>query len=146
MKIQKTVEITAPPERIWPFFVEPERVLEWCSTFRKFEYTGDQRSGVGTPLYIEEQAVGPVMKMHFEVTEWKENDKLGLRMVSVSSVKSYEQEWSLEPTPSGTRFTFVEEIEFPFGVFGKLLGLIAQRMSAATVDKMQAKLKALAEA
>jgi len=145
MKIQKTVEITAPPERIWPFFVEPERVLEWCSTFRKFEYTGDQRSGVGTPLYIEEQAVGPVMKMHFEVTEWKENDKLGLRMVSVSSVKSYEQEWSLEPTPSGTRFTFVEEIEFPFGVFGKLLGLIAQRMSAATVDKMQAKLKALAE-
>ena len=146
MRIQKTIEITAPPERIWPFFVEPERVLEWCSTFRKFEYSGDLRSGVGTPLYIEEQAVGPVMKMHFEVTEWKENDKLGLRMVSVSSVKSYEQEWSLEPTPSGTRFTFVEEIEFPFGVFGKLLGLIAQRMSAATVDKMQAKLKALAEA
>ena len=146
MRIQKTIEITAPPERIWPFFVEPERVLEWCSTFRKFEYSGDLRSGVGTPLYIEEQAVGPVMKMHFEVTEWKENDKLALRMVSASSVKSYEQEWLLEPTPSGTRFTFMEEIEFPFGVFGKLLGLIAQRMSAATVDKMQAKLKALAEA
>jgi len=146
MRIQKTIEIAAPPERIWPFFVEPERVLEWCSTFRKFEYSGDLRSGVGTPLYIEEQAVGPVMKMHFEVTEWKENDKLALRMVSASSVKSYEQEWLLEPTPSGTRFTFMEEIEFPFGVFGKLLGLIAQRMSAATVDKMQAKLKALAEA
>jgi uncharacterized protein YndB with AHSA1/START domain len=146
MRIQKTIEIAAPPERIWPFFVEPDRVLQWCSTFRKFEYSGDLRSGVGTPLYIEEQAVGPVMKMHFEVTEWKENDKLALRMVSASSVKSYEQEWWLDPTPSGTRFTFVEEIEFPFGVFGKLLGLIAQRMSAATVDKMQAKLKALAEA
>ena len=146
MRIQKTIEITAPPERIWPFFVEPDKVLRWYSTLRKFEYTGDLRSGVGTPLYIEEQAVGPVMTLHFEVTEWKENHKLALRMVAGSSVKSYAQEWSLEPTPSGSRFTFMEEIEFPYGVFGKLLGLIAQRMSEATVDKMQAKLKALAEA
>jgi uncharacterized protein YndB with AHSA1/START domain len=145
MRIQKTIEIAAPPEKIWPFFVEPDRVLQWYSTLRKFEYTGDLRGGVGTPLYIEEQAVGPVMKMHFEVTEWKENHKLALRMVSGSGVKGYEQEWSLEPTPSGTRFTFMEEIEFPFGVFGKLLGFIAQRMSAAAVDRMQAKLKALAE-
>ena len=146
MRIQKAIEIAAPPERIWPFFVEPERVLKWYSTFRKFEYSGDLRSGVGTPLYIEEQAVGPVMKLHFEVAEWKENEKLALRLVSGSGVKSYEQEWSLEPAASGSRFTFMEEIEFPFGVFGKLLGLVAQRMSAATVDKMQGKLKALAEA
>ena len=146
MRIQKAIEIAAPPERIWPFFVEPDRVLQWYSTFRKFEYSGDLRSGVGTPLYIEEQAVGPVMKLHFEVTEWKENEKLTLRLVSGSGVKAYEQQWSLEPAAPGSRFTFMEEIEFPCGVLGKLLGLVAQRMSAATVDKIQAKLKALAEA
>ena len=145
MRIQKTIEIAAPPESIWPFFVEPDRVLQWYSTFRKFEYSGDSRSGVGTPLYIEEQAMGPVMKMNFEVTEWKENEKLTLRLVSGSGVKSYEQQWSLAPTPTGSRFTLMEEIELPYGVLGKLLGLFAQRMSAATVDKIQAKLKALAE-
>jgi hypothetical protein len=40
----------------------------------------------------------------------------------------------------------MEEVKLPFGIIGKLIGLIAQRMSEATVDKMQLKLKALAEA
>ena len=145
MRIQKAIEISAPPERIWPFFVEPERVLKWYSTLRKFEYSGDLRSGVGTPLYIEEQAVGPVMKLHFEVTQWEENEKLALRLVSGTGVKSYEQQWSLEPTAGGSRFTFAEQVELPYGVLGKLLGLVGERMSAATVDKMLARLKALVE-
>jgi uncharacterized protein YndB with AHSA1/START domain len=146
MKVQKAIEINSPPERVWPFLVEPEKVLQWCITFRRFEYTSDQRAGVGTPLYIEEQAGGPLMKMHFEITEWNENKKLSLRMISGSGVKSYEQSWSIGAIPSGSRFTFMEEIELPFGVIGRLLGRIGQRMSAATVDKMLVKLKALAEA
>lgn len=146
MKIQKAIEIHAPPEKIWPFFVEPEKVLQWYSTFRKFEYTGSQHSGVGTPVYIEEQAGGPLMKLNFEATEWEQNTKLALQMVSGSGVKSYHQIWLLENIPSGSRFTFTEEIELPMGIIGKLLGLIAQKMSEATVDKIQFKLKTLAEA
>lgn len=75
-------------------------------------------------FYIQEQAAGPLMKIPFECTEWKENEKLALRMVSGSGVKSYKQVWSLERIPSGCWFTFMEEIEFPFGIFGKLIGLI----------------------
>lgn len=146
MKIQKAIEINAPPKKIWPYFVEPEKVLQWYSTFRKFEYTSNQHNGVGTPVYIEEQAVGPLMKMHFEATEWEENKKLALRMVSGSGVKSYNQVWSLENIPSGSRFTFMEEIELPMGIIGKLIGLIAQKMSETTVNKIQLKLKALVEA
>jgi uncharacterized protein YndB with AHSA1/START domain len=146
MQIQKTIEINAAPEKVWPFFIEPEKVLQWYVTFRRFEYTGTQRRGVGTPIFIEEQATGPAMKMTFEASEWIENEMLSLRMVSGSFIKSYEQEWSLEPIPSGSRFTFKEEIVFPLGIIGKLLGRVAQRVSSATVDKMQARLKSLAEA
>ena len=126
--------------------MEPEKVLQWCTTFRRFEYIGAQQSGVGTPLYIEEQAGGRLSKMQFEVTEWKQNEKLGLRMVSGASYPSYTQEYSLESCPSGCRCTFKEEIELPYGVLGKLMGLMGERMSRATVEKMEAKLKALAEA
>ena len=146
MRVQKAIEINAPPEKIWPFFVEPEKILQWYSTFRKFEYTSDQCNGVGTPIYIEEQAGGPLMKMHFEATEWEENAKLALRMVSGSGVKAYKQVWSLEHTSLGSRFTFMEEIELPMGIIGRLIGFIAQGMSEATVGKIQLKLKALAEA
>ena len=146
MRVQKAIEIAAPPQTIWPFFIEPEKVLQWCITFKKFEYTSNQRSDVGTPLYIEEQAGGGLTKMQFEVTEWKENEKLALRMVSGANYNSYDQQLSLESIPIGSRFTFREEIIFPFGVIGKLIGLIAQKMSTATVNKMLTKLKDLAEA
>jgi Polyketide cyclase / dehydrase and lipid transport len=145
MRVQKSIEIAAPPEKVWPFFVEPEKVLQWCTTFRRFEYTGAQRTGVGTPLYIEEQAGGRLSKMQFEVTEWTENQKLGLRMVSGASYPRYVQEYSLERCPAGSRCTFEEEIELPYGVVGRLLGRVAERSSAATVDRMEARLKELAE-
>lgn len=146
MKVQKSIDIAAPPNRVWAFFIEPEKVLQWCITFKKFEYTGNQRSGKGTPLYIEEEAGGRLSKMQFEVTEWKENEKLALRMVSGGNYKSYEQCFSAEATSSGSKVSFMEEIILPYGVIGKLIGAIAQGVSNATVDKMFAKLKVLAEA
>ena len=146
MRIQKVIEVNVPTSRIWPYFVEPERIMQWCITFKRFEYTSNQRSGVGTPIYIEEQASGQLMKMNFETTEWKENEKVGLRMISGGSLKSYEQSWSLGTTSSGSMVTFMEDIELPYGVIGKLLGLILGGMSASTVDKMLTKLKSLVEA
>ena len=67
-------------------------------------------------------------------------------MVSGASYKSYRQELILEPIQAGSRFTFMEEIILPYGIIGKLIGIFAERMSSATVDKMFTKLKALAEA
>jgi uncharacterized protein YndB with AHSA1/START domain len=145
MKIEKSIEIAAPPERIWPFFIDPEKVLKWSITFKKFEYTGEQWSGVGASLYIEEKASGPLMKMTFEITEWAENERLRLKMISGAPLKSYEQLWTLTPTDTGTEFTFFEEIIFPFGVIGKLIGLVGQGGSYKFVKEMQAKLKLLVE-
>jgi uncharacterized protein YndB with AHSA1/START domain len=102
MKVQKAIDIAAPPEKVWPFFVEPEKVLQWCITFKRFEYTGGQRSGVGTTLYIEEQVGGRLSKMQFEVTEWKQIEKLALRMVSGGNYGAYRQQWTLDRLPSGS--------------------------------------------
>lgn len=146
MKVQKSIDIAATPNKIWPFLVEPEKVLQWCITFRKYEYTNKLYSGVDTPIYIEEQAGGPLMKMNFKITDCKDNERLSLQMVSGTGVKAYNQSWSLEPIPSGSRFTFQEEVTLPFGVLGRLLGSIMEGSSAATVDKMLARLKSLSEA
>jgi len=146
MRVQKAIEVNVPTNRVWPFFVEPEKIMQWCITFKKFEYTSDQHSGVGTPLYIEEQAGGPLMKMRFEITEWKENEMVTLRMVSGPTMKSYEQFWKLETTLSGSRINFMEDIEFSLGVIGKLLDSIEARASVGTIDKMLVKLKSLVEA
>jgi len=145
MRIQKSMEIGAPPERIWPFFTEPEKILKWCTTFKKLEYTSEQRSGIGTSLYIEEKVTGPLMKLNFEVTEWVENERLAFRMTSGTGVKAYEQRWTIEPTPAGSTFTFMEEVKLPFGILGSLLEVLVRGRSEAYVDEMLGKLKSLAE-
>ena len=146
MKVQKSIEIAAPPDKIWPFLIEPEKILKWCITFLKLEYTGEQRSGVGTTFYLEEKAGGPLMKLNFRITEWVENNRVAFSMISGNFVKGYEQSWTVEATPSGSRFTFMEEVKLPYGIIGKIMGLFGQRGSEATVGKMLTKLKSLAEA
>ena len=145
MKVQDSIEIAAPPEKVWPYLVQPEKILEWCLTFKRFEYTGNQQSGAGTAFYVEEKAGGPLMKLNFVVTEWEENRKLAFSMTSGTFVKGYEQTWSVHATPTGSVFTFMEEVRLPFGVIGKAMELFAGRGSAATVKKMLARLKSLVE-
>jgi uncharacterized protein YndB with AHSA1/START domain len=146
MEVCGSVEIAAPPEKIWPLLVEPENILKWCVTFRKVEYRGEQHTGPGTRFYVEEKAVGPLMKLNFEATEWKENEALAFRMTSGTGVKSYQQRWALEPAPSGSRFSFTEQVGMPFGIFGRLIGTVARGSSERHVEEMLARLKGLAEA
>jgi uncharacterized protein YndB with AHSA1/START domain len=37
MRVQRTIEIRARPAKIWPYFVVPEKILQWYSTFKRFE-------------------------------------------------------------------------------------------------------------
>jgi hypothetical protein len=85
------------------------------------------------------------MKLNFRITEWVENKRVAFSMISGSFVKGYEQSWTVEATPSGSRFTFVEEVKLPYGIVGKIMGLVGQRGSEATVGKMLTELKSLAE-
>lgn len=145
MKLRGSIEIIAPPEKIWPLLVKPENILKWCITFKKCEYVSDQHSGVGTPFYVEEKAGGPLMKLNFAVNEWVENKKLARKMTSGNFVKGYEQNWTIESIPSGSRFNFAEDVRLPYGVIGTLLGLFARSGSETHLKKMLANLKGLAE-
>jgi uncharacterized protein YndB with AHSA1/START domain len=146
MRIQRSTEISTSPEKVWPFMIEPEKVLKWCITFEEFRYPEEQQSGTGTHLYVKEKKPGQPMKLNFVTTDWVENEKIAFRMESGDFVKKYEQVWAIEAMPSGSRLTFSEDIEFPYGVLGKVLGIMSKRGSEAHVKTMLANLKMLAEA
>jgi len=146
MRIQRSIEIAAPPEKIWPFLVEPEKILKWFTLLQKFEYTGEQRSGVGTPFYYEEKSGGRLMKLNYVVTEWMENERLAFIMTS-GPLNKDDQVWSIEATSAGSRFTLTEDVEMSWGIIGKIMGaLFAGRMIGKHLEEMQANLKKLAEA
>ena len=146
MKVEKSIMISVDPEKIWPFLVKPEKILMWFDSFEKCEYADEKHTGVGTAYYIEEKVPGPLRKINFKVINWTENESLTLEMTSGKNVTSYEIRFNLEATQSGTAFHFVEEIGMPFGVIGKILGVLGQATADKMVEGMLMKLKNLSEA
>ena len=146
MKIRKSIEIAAVAEKIWPFLVEPENIMKWCGTVKRILHTSEQRGGLKTPFYFEERAIGRLMKMHFVVTEWIVNRSIAFKMTSGNLVRGYEQRYTVEPTPTGIRFTCFENVTLPFGVLGKFVELFRRPVSEAHLERMLVKLKSLGEA
>ncbi len=146
MHVNRSVDIEAPPERIWPLVTEPDSVRTWYPTLRVYEYEDDGRRGRGAHVYAEEKASGMLMKLHFEIADWVELRAISLHMNSGSGVKGYDQRWVIEPIATGSRFTFEETVTLPFGVLGSLLGRMGQHSSEDHVEQMLSRLKALAEA
>jgi uncharacterized protein YndB with AHSA1/START domain len=145
MQVQRSVEIAAPPEKVWAFLVKPEKVLQWYFPWERFEYTGDQQGGLGASLYFEERMGVRAVGLTCVITEWVEQERIAFKMTQGPLLKSYAERWALEATPPGSRFTLALEAEFLSGIMDTLIGPFVQRSSAASVEKMLARLKGLVE-
>ena len=126
MKVQRSIDIAASPEKIWPFLVEPEKIMKWFTHLKKFEYTGQQRGGEGTTFYYEEKSSGQLMKLNYKVTEWVKNKKIAFSVISGSLTKD-DQVWSIEATPAGSRFTLFEDLDLGMGFIGNIIGARSPR-------------------
>ena len=146
MRIHRSIEIAAPAGKIWPFLVEPEKILRWCSPATKVERTGDQNGGAGTSFYFEERAIGRLMKLHFVVTEWVVNERLAFKMTTGNFVNEYEQRYTIETIDSGSRCTCFEDVKLPYGTLGQIALLFRRRSSEGLLKAMLGRLKMLAEA
>ena len=144
MEVQKSISIEAPPESVWKFISDPEMILEWYLPLQRFEYTGDLQRTEGARFIFEERMPGGSMTLECVVTEWKEPERFRFEMTSGSTVESYEEIWTVEATPSGSEFTFTERMQFANPILRSISPLIG-RMSGATIVKMLAELKRLAE-
>ena len=79
MRVIGYVDIASPPEKVWPFLVEPDKTTKWFTNLKVFEYTSEQK-GVGTTFHWEEESGGRIYKLDFVTTEWEENHVFGYEM------------------------------------------------------------------
>ena len=144
MQVQKSIDIDATPKRVWEFLSDPEAIMQWYTPLQAFEYVGDQTNEVGAPFRFQEKVAGRVMTLECVVTEWTADERFCFEMTSGDVMRSYGETWTVEPVPSGCRFTFKESGELA-SPLNRVLGPVAEVMSGITVNKMLTRLKTLSE-
>jgi uncharacterized membrane protein len=94
---EKTIEIQAPPERVWAVMRDVERWAEWTASISSIKIVGAAPLGVGSFLLIRQPKLIPAK---WRVTQWEE----GKGFVSINATPGLSvtaKHW-IEPTNSGS--------------------------------------------
>jgi len=146
VKVSRSIEVAASPQKVWPLLVQPEAILKWFTLLERFDYTSEPPHGQGTTFHYEERSGGRLMKCDYRVTDWVESQRFAFTLVSGPLAKD-DQVWRIEALAAGSRVTLEEDVELSGGVFGRmLLALGVGRMIGKHLQEMLVNLKKLAEA
>ncbi|MBM3661319.1 MAG: SRPBCC family protein [Actinobacteria bacterium] len=120
-----SVDLDATPEEVWGYVEDVASHVEWMEDAVAIRFTSSQTSGVGTTFDCD-TAIGPFRLVdHMEITEWVPAAAMGVRHVGMVTGSGV---FRLEPLDAGrrTRFTWTEELTFPWWMGGPLGARIAR--------------------
>lgn len=128
MGIVVSIEIDAPPARVWDVVEPIERHVDWMKDAVAIRFTSDQTRDVGTAFDCDTK-VGPFSLVdRMTITEWVPGEVMGVRHVGVVTG---EGRFTLEPIDLGrrTRFTWAETLTFPWWLGGRLGAWVGGRVA-----------------
>jgi hypothetical protein len=111
-----SVEVLAPPDRVWRVMRDVERWPEWTPTVISIRLIGGAAIGVGSRVRIVQPKLPPAV---WRTTEWDEGR--GFTWVTGGLLVGVAARHEVEPAPSGTRVTLSVRFSGPLGgVAGRL--------------------------
>lgn len=125
--ITVSVEIDATTERVWEVVEPVERHVDWMADAVAIRFTGEQTRGIGTTFECDTK-VGPITLVDkMEITDWAPGERMGVRHSGVVTGSGH---FTLEPIDLGrrTRFTWTEELVFPWWLGGPIGALVGGRV------------------
>jgi hypothetical protein len=143
MKIRVGVTIDAPIAAIWRTIEPIEHHIDWMADAEAITFAGRQTRGVGTTFDCLTK-VGPFRLVdRMVVTEWIPARSMGIEHRGVVSGRG---RFMLRRRPRGrTRFTWSEELRFPWWMAGPVGALAARPVLRALWRRNLRRLKQLVE-
>ena len=143
-RIEKSIEIKAPPEKVWEM-ITFDKAVEWMDEmeWQNVKYTSEvhtpkDRYRVGATAHITEKHA----EYDCEITESTKNEKITFRSPSYNMITTY----ILEPVEEETKFTYELDYEFPYSIFSKIIDkLFFQRTTHKLMEKSLETLKSILE-
>lgn len=120
-RILVATDIAATPARVWDDLRDISTHVEWMHDAESITFTSESASGVGTTFDCATK-VGPLrLTDRMEITEWQPEAVMGVRHVGVVEGRG---RFTLEPVGEHTRFTWDEELRFPWWMGGPVGALV----------------------
>jgi uncharacterized membrane protein len=130
MRLNESIVISAPPERVWDYLAEPSNYLHFMSGITRWEVAGEQRSGLGARYRMLIRVGSAEVGGLIEIVEWHPE-----RDMAWSSVLGIDQRgrWRLREEPDGRSRV---EFRYAYGVAGSgIPGWIAELVAAPQLGR-----------
>lgn len=127
-----SVEIDATPARVWEVVEPVERHVDWMHDAVAIRFQGEQTRGVGTSFLCDTR-VGPVRLVdRMAITEWVPGEVMGVRHTGLITGSG---RFTLTPIDLGrrTRFTWAEDLTFPWWLGGPVGARVGGRIALAPI-------------
>ena len=143
MKLRIGITIAASPTDVWRVIEPIERHGEWMADAVSITFVGTKRRGVGTSFDCLTR-IGPFRTTdRMTVTEWDPGRAMGIEHHGVVTGRG---RFTLRRRPRGrTRFTWTEELTFPWWIGGAVGVFAARPVLRAVWRRNLRRLKQLAE-
>jgi uncharacterized protein YndB with AHSA1/START domain len=136
------ITIAAPPVEVWNFIETVERHVDWMADAETIRFTTAQNRGVGATFDCVTR-VGPFRTTdRMEIVEWDAPHTMGIE--HRGAVKGRGR-FTLFPAAGGTRFTWSEQLTFPWWMGGPVGALLATPVLRAIWRRNLRRLKSMAE-
>jgi len=144
MKVERTIEIDAPPERVYEAVTDPGRLADWVTIHVGLKSSPDGELREGSEMVQCLKMAGRRFDVAWTAAEvdrprlvvWE-----GRGPVHSSAKVVYE----IESDDGGTRFHYLNEYKLPGGPLGAAVGRAMKRASSREAERSLERLKALVE-
>lgn len=118
-KIEKSIVINAPPEKVFFLLTDREEVPKWNRLIREARVTSKERIGVGSTVHYVGEAGGARGEWDTETTEWMKDRTYAWRTTSGDVAMLVT--WTLKDVNGGTEIKYELLYELPYSILGKII-------------------------
>jgi carbon monoxide dehydrogenase subunit G len=143
MRVEREIDLAAPPDQVYGLLMDPFRLGEWVTIHQGFEDAPAELQQ-GSTMTQRLKVAGQGFTVRWTVTEddrpnrvtWegKGPARTGARVV-----------YDLQERDGGTRFSYLNEYELPGGVAGRVAGRAVGAAARREVERSLERLKRLLE-
>jgi uncharacterized protein YndB with AHSA1/START domain len=141
-RVTASIEIAAPPERVWEVAMDPDRLGEWVTIHRDTEEASHRPLRDGSTVRQKLCLRGFNFHVRWTVEEARA-PKLAVWEGRGPARSRAHTVYRLRPADGGTRFDYENEFRAPLGPLGAaasraLVGGLPQREAHATLERLKA--------